>query len=248
MAVNLLGYDVHRRRIAKELAVDPYTTNRVLAAELDEVTWAAFAGGLGVNLVTSMIPGGMIISASSTLTDWVWDTPPGDLRVDIETTLLSVGASREEIDRFLRHNWYTLSMQTVLATSLGALDGVEGRAEVIPLALSVGSEGQARFVVQTVEMLKRYHAAHGTLSELVVQGTVFGRTKSGTVAVMAPVDYLSWSPFLQKFVTRLEGNSGSSRNLHIAGHATDRAREELAKRGWSVDEDSRLGPTEYPVR
>jgi hypothetical protein len=248
VAVNILGYDEHRRRIAKELAVDPYTTNPVLAAELDEVTWAAFAGGLGVNLVTSMIPGGMIISASSTLTDWVWDIPPGDLRVDIEKTLLSVGASKEEIDRFLRHNWYTLSMQTVLATSLGALDGVEGRAEVIPLALSVGSEGQARFVVQTVEMLKHYHAAHAPLSELVVEGTVFGTTQGGTVAVMAPVDYLSWSPLFQQFVTRLEDKSRSSSQLHIAGRATDRAREELTRRGWSVDEDSPLGPIGYPVR
>jgi hypothetical protein len=248
MAVNILGYDEHRRRLAKELAVDPYTTNRVLAAELDEVTWAAFAGGLGVNLVTSMIPGGKIISASSTLTDWVWDTPPGDLRVEIEQALLSAGASREETDRLLRHAWYTLSMQAVLATSLEALDGVEGRSAILPLALSVDSEGQARFVVQTVEMLKRHHLEREPLTKLVVEGTVFGRTRSGAVAVMAPVDYLSWTPRLDKFVSQFEADSGSPLTLHIAGRVSDRAREDLAWRGWTVKEQSAMGPIEYPVR
>ncbi|WP_171208163.1 MULTISPECIES: hypothetical protein [unclassified Ruegeria] len=46
VAVNILGFDKQRRRLAKELGVDPYTTNQLLAARLDEVTWAAFAGGL----------------------------------------------------------------------------------------------------------------------------------------------------------------------------------------------------------
>lgn len=248
VAVNILGYDEQRRRLAKELAVDPYTTNPVLAAKLDEVTWAAFAGGLGVNLVTSMIPGGMIISASSTLTDWVWDTPPGDLRVEIEHALLSAGAGREETDRLLRHAWYTLTMQAVLAKSLEMLNGVEGRAQILPLALSVGSDGQARFVVQTVEMLKRYHLEREPLSGLVVEGTVVGRTRSGAVVVMAPVDYLSWTPRLEQFVSRFEADSGAPPTLHIAGRASDRAREELTRRGWIVEEASALGPIEYPVR
>jgi hypothetical protein len=248
VAVNVLGFDEQRRRLAKELAVDPYTTNAVLSARLDDVTWAAFAGGLGVNLVTSMIPGGMIVSASSQLTNWVWDTAPGDLRVQIETTLLGIGAGREEIDRFLRHHWYTLSMQTVLASSLAALDGVEARADVLPLALSVGSEGQARFVVQTLDMLKQYHVLQEPLSALVVEGTVVGRTQSGANIVMAPVDYLSWSPVLSRFASRLDDGSDQVRTLHIAGRATDRAREELEQLGWTVTEESALAPVAYPLR
>ncbi len=238
-ALNTLGFDEDRRRLAKELAVDPYTTNPVLTAKLDDVTWAAFAGNLGVSVVTSMIPGGMIVSTSSRLTDWVWDTPPGDLRLEIEAVLRSIGVGQEEIDRFLRHRWYPLSLQAALAASLKALDGVGGRAEVLPLALSVDSEGQARFVVQTLAMLARYHKSVDPLAKLVVSGTVYGETEGGEIAVMAPVDYLSWNPLAEQFAKR-KGNLGTARTLYIAGRASDQAREAIEDLDWSVEEQSAL--------
>ncbi len=248
VAANILGYDDQRRRLAKELAVDPYTTNPVLAAALDDVSWAAFAGGLGFNIVTSMIPGGALISATSTMTDWVWDTPPGDLRVEIEKALLAAGASREETDRLLRSALYPLSAQAVLASSLRALDGVAGRAGVLPLALSAGSEGQARFVVQSLEMLKRYHLEREVLVEIVVDGIAFGRTGSGAVVILAPVDYLSWTERLDAFLSRFDGDAATSHNLVLAGRVSDQARAALERRGWTVEEESVLGPIEYPVR
>lgn len=238
-ALNTLGFDDERRRLAKELAVDPYTTNPILSAKLDDVTWAAFAGNLGVDVVTSMIPGGMIVSTSSRLTDWVWDTPPGDLRLEIEATLRSIGVDQDRIDRFLRHRWYPLSLQAALAASLRGLEDVDGRAEVIPLALDVGSEGQARFVVQTLAMLARYHKTVEPLSALTVSGTVFGETKDGEIAVMAPVDYLSWNSLVETFAKR-KSKEGSARTLYIAGRATDRARDALGDLDWSVEEQSPL--------
>ncbi len=238
-ALNTLGFDDDRRRLAKELAVDPYTTNAVLAQKLDDVTWAAFAGNLGVSVLTSMIPGGLIVSTSSRLTDWVWDTPPGDLRLEIEATLRDAGVDQDRIDRFLRHRWYPLSLQAALAASLKAMDDVDGRAEVIPLALAVDSEGQARFVVQTLAMLARHHKTVEPLTKLAVSGTVFGETEDGALAVMAPVDYLSWNPVAATFAQR-KGKMGTARTLHIAGLATDRARDALEDLDWSVEEESVL--------
>ena len=211
------------------------------------MTWAAFAGGLGVNVITSIIPGGLILSSSARLSDWVWDTAPGDLRVAIEAQLLEIGASREEVDVFLRHSFYPLSMQAVLAGSLEAMDGVAGRAEVLPLALSAGSEGQARFVVQTLDMMRNYHQMITPLTALRVEGTVVGETAEGRRAVMAPVDYLSWSQTLANFSERLFSEAGTPPDLHIAGRATERAREELTALGWSVQEQSMLAPMAYPV-
>ncbi len=185
----------------------------------------------------------MIVSTSSRLTDWVWDTPPGDLRLEIEATLRSIGVGQEEIDRFLRHRWYPLSLQAALAASLAALDGpdggVQGRAEVIPLALGVGSEGQARFVVQTLAMLARYHKTVEPLATLAVGGTVYGETGDGALAVMAPVDYLSWTPLARTFAER-KSELGSERTLYIAGRATRRARDALEDLGWKVEERSPL--------
>ena len=238
-AVNTLGFDDNRRKLAKELAVDPYTTNAILSKKLDDVTWAAFAGDLGVNMLTSMIPGGTLVSTSSILSDWVWDTSPGDLRLEIEAVLRAIDVPQDQIDRFLRHHWYPLSMQAALAGSLKMLDGVDGRADVIPLALSVDSEGQARFVTQTLAMTARYHDTVKPLAKVVVSGTVYGETEDGEIAAMAPVDYLSWNALAEKFAKR-KSELGSARTLYIAGRATDHAEEALEDLDWSVEQESEL--------
>jgi hypothetical protein len=49
VAAAAFGYDDQRRRIARELGVDPYSTNPVLTKMLDDIASAAFAGGLGIS-------------------------------------------------------------------------------------------------------------------------------------------------------------------------------------------------------
>jgi hypothetical protein len=43
ISVDALGYEQEHRQLAKALKVDPYTTNPVLAAKLDEVAWVTFS-------------------------------------------------------------------------------------------------------------------------------------------------------------------------------------------------------------
>ncbi len=248
VAVNILGFDKQRRRLAKELGVDPYTTNQLLATRLDEVTWAAFAGGLGVNVLTSLVPGGLILSSSSRLSDWVWDTAPGDLRVQVGETLLSIGVPRDQVDRFLRHSYYTLSMQAVVADSLRSVDGVQGRAEVLPLILSVGSEGQARFLVQTLDMLRTYHLTKEPLNRLQIQGTIIGVGGKGNSVVMAPVDYLSWTETLDTFSANLTEASAGPVALYVSGEISGSAKDNLIARDWIVEETGLITPDAFPLR
>lgn len=75
------GYDDQRRRIAKELGVDPYSTNPVLTQRLNDIAYAAFVGGLGVTAFKAVVPLSMVVSTTTMLSDWVWDMLPGDLKV-----------------------------------------------------------------------------------------------------------------------------------------------------------------------
>ncbi len=83
--------------------MDPYTTNKMLADKLDDVSWAAFAGGLGITALKMAAPASMVISVGTKSSSWVWDTPPGDLKVFIEETLLGMEVDQESVDLFLRH-------------------------------------------------------------------------------------------------------------------------------------------------
>jgi len=237
--VDALGFSDDRRRLAKELGVDPYTTNPVLDKKLDEVTWSAFAGNFSVDMVTSLIPGGLLLSSSQKLSEWVYDTSPGDLRLSIEKNLLAMGASQQQVDHLLRHRYYPLSLQASLVAALKDLQGVDGRAQVMPLALTVASEQQARYVMETLRMLGQYHHNIKPLQKLDVAGTVIATSKDGERVVTAPIDYLSWNQEVATFL-RNKDLQAERKSVYLAGGLSKRARNQLQQAGWQVHANSKL--------
>ena len=63
----MIGFDAAKRGLAAEFNVDPYSSNRFLQDQLDEISWVTFAGGLGPKIAFSFIPGtaGKVIKATS---------------------------------------------------------------------------------------------------------------------------------------------------------------------------------------
>ncbi len=231
-AADIFGYSEQRREIAKRLNVDPYTDNPVLAKRLDEVAWAAFSGGLGVTAIKALVPASNLVTVTSSASNWVWETTPGDLRVYNEQTLLGLGAAPDDVDRLLRHPFFTTSLRTRLVKALDAMSGVADRAAVMPLALSVTSTQQARFVVESSEMLARVHAAERPLERLSLDGTLIAQ-RGDTLVVPAPVDAMSWNADLHGFAERMVGQ-GRERRMYVRGGATPLAQEQLAALGWTL--------------
>ncbi len=231
-AADIFGYSEQRREIAKRLNVDPYTDNPVLAKRLDEVAWAAFSGGLGVTAIKALVPASNLVTVTSSASNWVWETTPGDLRVYNEQTLLGLGAAPDDVDRLLRHPFFTTSLRTRLVKALDAMSGVADRAAVMPLALSVTSTQQARFVVESSEMLARVHAAERPLERLSLDGTLIAQ-RGDTLVVPAPVDAMSWNADLNGFAERMVGQ-GRERRMYVRGGATPLAQEQLAALGWTL--------------
>ena len=231
-AADIFGYSEQRREIAKRLDVDPYTDNPMLAKRLDEVAWTAFSGGLGVTALKALVPASNLVTVTSSASNWVWETGPGDLRVYNEQTLLGLGAASDDVDRLLRHPFFTTSLRTRLVKALDAMSGVADRAAVMPLALSVTSAGQARFVVESAQMLARIHAAERRLERLFLDGTLIARS-GDTLVVPAPVDAMSWNAQLHGFAERVFGQGGE-RRMYVRGGATPLAQEQLAALGWTL--------------
>jgi hypothetical protein len=178
------------------------------------------------------MPATNITTVTSGASNWVWETTPGDLRVYNEQTLLGLGASPDDVDRLLRHPHFTTSLRTRLVKALEAMDGVADRAAVMPLALSVTSTGQARFLVESAQMLARIHAAEGPLERLFLDGTLIGQS-GDTLLVPAPVDALSWNAQLHGFAERVAVR-GAEQRMYIRGGATPLAQEQLAALGWTL--------------
>jgi hypothetical protein len=235
-AGEVLGYYDARRGLAKKLGVDPYTTNPVLSKKLDEVAWAAFAGEFGLDRAIGAVPGvGVLTNSAAWFSNLVWDTPAGELQVMIEKKLREMGVPQDGIDRFLRHRWYTLTLQTALVSALDALANARGRAEVVSLALTAASEEQARFVTGAVAILARHHRTVAPITAVRVAGTVLATRRDGALVVPAPVDYVAWTERAATFARRPDLKA-PARGLWLAGRVSPRARQELAALGWTLQE------------
>jgi hypothetical protein len=234
---DVLGDEQERRQLAKELKVDPYTTNAVLAAKLDEVAWVTFSARLGINTLTAvLVPGSMAISATTFTTDLVWDTPTAELLRLNEQKLRDMGLNDEVVRAMTRNPWYSLTVLTALVTGLEQLHGVTERDAVAKLAASAASEDQAHFIAEGMQMLVRYQTTVEPLETLTAQGTVIARTRSGAVVVPAPVDYVAWTRRVAEFARRVDLKA-PQRGVWLTGQLSPRARREFTTAGWSVHED-----------
>ena len=238
---SVFGYDDARRRLAKPLGVDPYTTNPVLSKKLDDIAYAAWAGELGMDQAVGMVPGGRVITATRTwVSDLVWDTSPGDLKVRIDKQLKALGVEQDPIDRFLRQKWFTLSTQTALEEALYSMGPGPGRADVITWALTADSVLQTRFMAGAVAILAEYHRTAAPIQKIRVAGTLIGETASGALVIAAPVDYIAWTERAAGFVQRPD-LAAKEHQLWVFGHVSPRARQELTARGWVIREGVTAG-------
>jgi hypothetical protein len=231
------GLEQERRKLAKQLGVDPYTTNAQLAAKLDEFAKVAFYGRVGLNtLISVVVPASIIITGTSATRDLVYDTPRGDLVVRNEGQLRAMGVGDAALRALQRSPGFTLSLQTELIRHLGALDGVKGRPAVVALAGTATTTDQALFLVRGVRMLATRHAER-PLAEVAAAGTVFGRDADGGIVVPGAVDYVSWTSRVARFANRPDLKA-SKREVRITGRMTERAKGGFAKLGWSVVENA----------
>ncbi|TMH33298.1 MAG: hypothetical protein E6H66_12520, partial [Betaproteobacteria bacterium] len=108
-AMNLLGVNKAKRRIAKQAGADPYTTNPVLAKQLDDLARAAVAGGVSLDVALAVSTAGIAtaISTTATVSNLVWDRSPEDIRTIHEQKLAAMGVGSDTVRAFVTNRWFT---------------------------------------------------------------------------------------------------------------------------------------------
>jgi hypothetical protein len=232
---DILGYEQEHRELAKQLDVDPYTTNPVLTPLLDEIAQVAFTAHACVNLaISAAAPGAMAITGVTMISNWVWDTPRADLIVRNQNSLRQMGVPDANARSFMNNSAFPLSVQTNFVQKLSSLSQVPGATDVVALAASAQSEMQARFITDAVTILVRYHS-HSPLSSITAKGTVVGRDRNGTVVVPAPVDYVSWTRRISYFAHRRD-LTAPKRIALLTGQMSPMAKKNFQKPGWTIYE------------
>jgi hypothetical protein len=230
------GYNKARRDWARQLNIDPYTSNPVLRPLLDNASAASFAGSFAVNTAIGAVSMGanLVVGFDTDVRDAVWNQPAVDLARQNESRLLAMGVSGRTTRDFLRNRWFTPSLQTALVVALGKMGGIAGAESVIQVASQVQGEIYVRFLIESVRMLGQYSGKESRLAKLRMSGIVpVGIADDGTLVVATAIDYAWWDKAASDFAQRKE-LKGKRRVLLVAGIASERATQEFAKVGWRL--------------
>ncbi|RKZ67223.1 MAG: hypothetical protein DRQ48_09980, partial [Gammaproteobacteria bacterium] len=134
--------------------------------------------------------------------------------------------------------------QTLIVLSLEKMSKTAGRAEYIKLATVTNDIDMAFFRQRQAEMYAAYNAKVQPVSSFVAVGsTSAGMTQNGNIVFTVPLDHLLWTKGISGVIRTATQNVAmmkgvNERHLLISGTASDQARQELAKMGWKVQENS----------
>jgi hypothetical protein len=230
------GYNKARRDWARQLNIDPYTSNPVLRPLLDNASAASFAGSFAINTAISAASMGtnLVVGFDTDVRDSVWNQPPVDLARQNEARLLAMGVRGRTTRDFLRNRWFTPSLQTALVIALSKMGDIGGVESVIEVASRLQGETRVRFLVESVRLLDQHHGKESRLVKLQMSGMVpVGIAGDGTLVAAAAIDYAPWDKSAAEFAQRKELKA-KRKVLLIAGSASDRATQEFGKAGWTL--------------
>ncbi len=235
------GYNKARRDWARQLNIDPYTSNPVLRPLLDNASAASFAGSFAINTAIGAVSMGanLVVGFDTDVRDAVWNQPAVDLAKQNESRLLAMGVSGRTTRDFLRNRWFTPSLQTALVMALTKLGNVSGVESVIQVASQVQGETRVRFLVESVRMLGKFQEKGARLVKLSMSEMVpIGLEEDGTLVVAAAVDFVYWDKTAAEFAQR-KALKGKRRVLLVAGISSDRAKHEFESAGWKFQTGQR---------
>ncbi len=240
VTLTALGYDDVRRKLARKLHVDPYSSDPILTKRLNHVAWVMFSARMVVNTAMMAVPGSIIITGTEFTDDLVYQTPKGDLILLVEKKLASFGLSKAEISTFSHNSAIPLSLQVTAVHQLEGLGPIPGRRAAAVALGNVMTEYQARFLVTSLSMLGQWNQQKGAITKIKVPGVLVAYDQNGAVIMPAPVDYVSWTPRIAGFATDPQLLGLQNRVLWTTGKMTPLARQQLTANGWALQEGSQL--------
>ncbi|MGA2401308.1 MAG: hypothetical protein ABSG91_06330 [Syntrophobacteraceae bacterium] len=244
------GQASYKRQYAAQFGVDPYTSYEPLQKALNDLAWAAAAGGLTVKAAFIAIPGGAglavgVAGSSDTLTGLLSDKTPAELASINQSSLAGMGVSDASIQAFMHNTNFDPYEQTLLVSALGSMTGVKDRAIYIDKAAAAFEEPVAVFLRTRAQLTNLYNDKTHSVQRFVnANGVPVILTNKGKIIAIFPLDYIAWTPnFARKAeavgtaIKQMRGISG--KEFWVTGTVNPIARKALEAKGWKVEERAR---------
>ena len=244
-ADHYIGLSAAERRWYARLGVDPYTSNPVLRRAVARLARIDAAASFGMRFAPVGIP---FAGEVSRALDTIDHEDPAVLRKRRHETLARQGLSPAEIEHFENTPLLTPTRQTVLVNAVDALEGVDGRAELLRHAMTVESEEEIEVFLQSALSLLRFHAHEPVQKILAGLRIPSAVVAGGRIAVYGAFDDVQWTEQVAGYERALREAlpQTAGRELWITGSVSAAARSALEQRGWTVH--ASISPPGEPPR
>jgi hypothetical protein len=231
-----LKYNEVKRELARQLGIDPYNRNPYVQERLSELAWVGSGGHFGAGAALGAVGGTgvAVLSSGGKINEVVWKLSPEDLRARNNERLRAYCRDELLMRQFLRRGVFSPTLQTGLVDALDGLKPSAGGDALLELAMTAHSELESRFVVNALGIAAQYlgDGAHGGTLRTVGAGLVY-IAPDGELVLPLPVDYLSWTREVRRFLDREEFRV-ANKTVLIGGTASLATRRGLTERGWSI--------------
>ena len=235
LANRWLGVDAGRRRWAQELRVDPYSTNEVLQDQLTRVSRVEGVISEGSKRVLPVIPYTGFIRDVYGI---VWNYDYRELMELNRKRLIEIGATPEQIERYLAIEAFTPSIDAALIAAVLDMDNVANRIVVIGQAMPTETEPEALFFFESVVMASWFHTTHTPLLSMISgTGLPAALTSDDRLVVFAAADFPQQTEFLSgvaREMTDAYAHIPADREIVLAGGASPEWTAEMEELGWAV--------------
>ena len=233
----LILFSAQKRKLAYDLNVDVYSSNKILQEHLNSVSWASYSGGMAVTAALRPLGAVRFTKTAQNANNLIRDNSPEDLRKINRKILKKLDVSKEVIKDFQDNSWISPRHETAIVHSLEYLGLQSGASDFIKLASTFESEEDAFFFQNIVKLIEHYlsNTVESQTSILVHDNFTLLRVRKHFVFPLL-VDNGYWSELGANLVKTFESDLRSEYGeniqilLWITGEVSDRAKKELAVR------------------
>lgn len=223
-----------------KLELDPYHHNEVLREAVSHVAKVDVIASVGMSVAPiPRIPGASYLGE---VTDAIWTTDPSELRKQNIERLQAAGVSDELITRFMDNGFISPTQQTLTATALGQLEGVDGLEVPLEISAQADTLELAQFDIANTMLLAAYHREVAPLATLFPGAPVpVAIDSAGGLVILVSADNAFWvddlAPVIEIMAGKFADRDAASREIWIRGKASPRFVAEVAELGWTVSQD-----------
>ena len=254
-----LGFSGIKRRLAREVGVDPESPNPVLQAELNNVAWAYFMGEAPVRIADGFMPGIpmvylKVVDKGENLAEGIEVASSALERKSMRTKLWRMDVAHADLKPFLKHEIFTKQEKKALVDALYMMDDAANREAVVLSANKLESRVCAEALVRQVGMMAEYDREVERIQRLVVHDRlVLCYTESEVLLLPMAGDYLAWTSEVARLTRELPAACPEElrvrrREVWLAGSATPRFMAEFTSMQYAVHRDSKTVLAAWDVK